>query len=468
MKPCPSLSAWLLLLVPLAAQEPTPPVAPTKPHSFDFHGKKIDDPYAWIKDKKNPETIKYIEAENAYREAVTKHLRPFEEKLYKEMLSHIKQTDLDVPVRDHGFWYYTKTEEGKQYPIYCRKKGSLDAAEEVLLDVNRLAGGQKFLSANPAGVSDDGKLYAFRTDTTGFREYYLSVKDLASGKLVEDRLVKVVDFEWAPDNKTCFYITEDAAKRPYRLYRHLIGEPKEQDVLVYEEKDELYRLHVHRTRDRKFLVHQSSSSTTTECRVLAADQPTGEFQVVGPRKEGVEYSLDHRDGLFYLRTNAQGRTNFSIQTVPVADLTRGTWTDFLPYNPAVLTQGITLFADFAVVPPAAVTAGRPISLRDLIGHVVRSEVEAFKQRQADRRLLKALTARQIKEGLAAGKVQSGGSDLDQHVDPEQAVATAIEAFADGLYLVVVDENEVKDLDGRVPVTAESRLTFIRLTMLAGG
>ena len=127
-----------------------------------------------------------------------------------------------------------------------------------------------------------------------------------------------------------------------------------------------------------------------------------------------------------------------------------------------------LFADFAVVPPAAVTAGRPISLRDLIGHVVRSEVEAFKQRQADRRLLKALTARQIKEGLAAGKVQSGGSDLDQHVDPEQAVATAIEAFADGLYLVVVDENEVKDLDGRVPVTAESRLTFIRLTMLAGG
>jgi oligopeptidase B len=205
------------------------------------------------------------------------------------------------------------------------------------------------MSANPLGISDDGKLCAFCTDTTGFREYYLSIKELATGKLLEDKLVKIVDFEWTPDNKTCFYVTEDAAKRPYRLYRHVIGEPKEKDVLVCEEKDELYRLRVHRTRDKKFLVHLSISSTTTECRILSADNPTGEFQVIQPRKEGVEYTVDHRDGLIYFLTNAQDRTNFCVQTVSVADGAKGTWNDFLPYNPDVFTQNIRLFKDFAVL-----------------------------------------------------------------------------------------------------------------------
>jgi oligopeptidase B len=351
MKLRAAILGLFLFVLPLVGQEaiPLPPVAPTKPHSFDFHGKQIEDPYAWLKDKKNPETIEYLKAENAYREALTRHLKPLEEKLNKEMLSHIKQTDLDVPVRDHGFWYYTKTEEGKQYPIYCRKKGNLEAEEEVLLDVNKLAAGQKYMSAIPLEVSDDGKLYAYSTDTTGFREYYLSIKELATGKLLEDKLVKVVGFEWAPDNKTGFYVTEDAAKRPYRLYRHVIGEPKEKDVLVFEEKDELYRLNLHRSHDKKFLVQVSFSSNTTECRFLHADDPTGEFQVIQPRKAGVEYTVDHRDGLFYIRTNAHDRTNFCIQTVPVEGGAKGTWTDFLPYNPDVFVQGITLFQDFAVV-----------------------------------------------------------------------------------------------------------------------
>lgn len=267
------------LLFTAQAPAPTPPVAPTRPYTLDFHDLKIQDPYYWLKDKKDPQTIKYIEAENAYREAVTKHLKPLEEKLYKEMLSHIKQTDLDVPVRDNGFWFYTKTVEGKQYPIYCRKKGSLEGAEDVLLDVNKLAEGQKYMSATPAGVSDDGKLYAYRTDTTGFREYYLSIKDLATGKLVEDKFVKMNGFEWAADNHTVFYTTEDAAKRPHKLYRHRIGEPKEKDALIYEEKDEKYRLSIDRTHDKKYLVHESASSTTTECWVLPTGQPAGEFQL---------------------------------------------------------------------------------------------------------------------------------------------------------------------------------------------
>src|SRR5262249_39000052 len=156
-------------------------------------------------------------------------------------------------------------------------------------------------------------------DTTGFREYYLSIKELATGKLVEDKLVKIAGFAWSSDNQTVFYVTEDEAKRPYRLYRHRIGEPKDKDLLVYEEKNAAYEVSIGRTRDKVFLVHTSTSSTTTECRVMAAAKPTGAFQVVQARQEGIEYSIDHRDGIFYSRTNAKGRTNFCIQTATVAD-----------------------------------------------------------------------------------------------------------------------------------------------------
>jgi oligopeptidase B len=343
--------AAILFSLPLAATGagPTPPVAPTKPYSFDFHGQKIDDPYHWLKEKTNPEVIRYIESENAYREGLTTPLKPFQDKLYREMLSHIKQTDLGVPVRDNGFWYYSRTEEGKQYPIYCRKRGSLAGAEEILLDVNRLAEGKKYISIQPRGVSDDGKLYAYLTDTTGFREYYLSVKDLQTGKVLENNFVKVSDVEWAGDNKTLFYVTEDAAKRPHQLFRHTLGEPKEQDKLIYDEKDELYRLSVSRTHDKKYLVHTSISSTTTEERVLDGRSPAGEFQVIAPRKEGVEYAIDHHDGLFHIRTNKDGAINFKWMTCPVADTNANGWKDFEPYKSSVFLESILLFKDFAVI-----------------------------------------------------------------------------------------------------------------------
>ncbi|CAN5351508.1 oligopeptidase B [soil metagenome] len=343
--------ATLWVVVPLAAQnaEPKPPVAPVKPHSFEFHGTTVQDPYFWLKDKTNPETIRYIEAENAYRQGVTKHLKPFEEKLYKEMLSHVKQTDLDVPVQDRGYWYYSRTEEGKQYPYYCRKKGSLKGAEEILLDVNALATGQKFMSAQPLGVRDDGQRYAYLTDTTGFREYYLPIKDLETGKLLKERFVKVAGFTWASDNTTFYYVTEDAAKRAHKLYRHTIGQPKEKDVLVYEEKDELFRLGVHRTHDRKYLVHSSHSATTSEERVLACSTPTLGFKIIAPRKDGVEYSVDHRDGFFHIRTNKDNAINFKWMTCPVTDTDFATWKDVEPYKPTVFLESIRLFKDYAVV-----------------------------------------------------------------------------------------------------------------------
>ena len=313
MKLC-ALFVILLISLLYAAPEVTskPPVAPTKPYHYDFHGRTIEDPYHWLKEKTNSEVIDYIKSENAYREALTGHLKPFEERLYHEMLSHIKQTDLGVPVRENGYWYYSRTEAGKQYPIYCRKKGSLAGAEEVLLDVNQLAEGKRFLSVRPEEVSDDGRLYAYVSDTTGFREYYLSIKDLKTGRLLEDRFVKVAGFTWAGDGKTLFYVTEDAAKRPHKLFRHTVGEPKGKDKLVYEEKDELYRLGVHRTHDKRYLMQTSVSSTTTECRFLEANTPDGEFRVFAPRREGLEYAVDHRDGLFHIRTNKDDAINFKI------------------------------------------------------------------------------------------------------------------------------------------------------------
>lgn len=333
----------------LVAQAPLPPVAPTQPHGFDFHGKRIEDPYFWMKDKTNPKVIKYLEAENAYRELVTKDLKPFENKLYDEILSHIQETDLSVPVRDGGYLVYSRTEKGKQYPIYCRKKGSLEAPEEILLDVNELAKGLKFLSAAPLGTSDDHNLLAYMTDTTGFREYYLSIKDLRTGKLIEDKLAKIAGFSWSGDGKTIFYVTEDAAKRPHKLFRHTLGEPKDKDVLVYEEKDELYRLGVGRTLDKKYLFYGVRSSTTTEGSLLDAKNPTGEWKLFAKRREGVEYSIDHRDGTFHIHTNADKATNFKWMTCQPGATEATNWKDFETPNPKVFIEGITVFRNHAVV-----------------------------------------------------------------------------------------------------------------------
>ncbi len=336
----------------VAAIDPTvsvPPVAKKVSTELRLHGATLVDDYAWLKDKKSPETIAYLEAENAYADAVMKPTLKLQDALYKEYLSRTKQTDLSVPYREGGYWYYSKTAEGKQYPTYCRKKGALDAPEEVILDVNELAKGEKFMSARVASVSDDGARIAVLTDTTGFREYMLSVKDLAIGTTLDNRFVKAASVAWAADGKTLFYVTEDAAKRPNKLWRHVVGAVREKDVLVYEEKDELFRLGVARTRDGKYLTSASASSTTTEQRFLAADEPAGTWTTLLPRETGHEYTADHRDGLFYIRTNRDRATNFKLVTCPVRDTDPKKWKEFRPHSGAVLIQGVSLFKEFAVI-----------------------------------------------------------------------------------------------------------------------
>jgi oligopeptidase B len=325
----------------------SPPVAPTRPHSMSLHGQNWADSYFWIKDKTDPETIKYIEAENAYTAAVTKPIEPLKDKLYTEILGRIKQTDLSVPYQHRGWWYYSKQIEGKQYGVRCRKKGSLDATEEVVLDGNELAKGQKFMGMGSSVISDDGNWLVYGVDFTGFREYYLYAKDLRTGKLLSDKpIVKASQVVFAADNKTIFYVTEDAAKRAHKLWRHVLGSDKHD--LVYEEKDELYRVGVNRSRDDKYIFAHSNSSNEAEWKVLPADQPTGEFRMILPREKDHQYSVNHRDGVFYILTNRDAK-NYRIVTAPATDPKPANWKELVPHRADVFVDGVNMFAGHLVM-----------------------------------------------------------------------------------------------------------------------
>jgi oligopeptidase B len=280
----------------------TPPVAPQVAHQEVRHGATVTDNYFWLREKTNPEVTKYLEAENAYTAAMTKGIQPFADSLYKEMLSHIKQTDLDVPVRRGEYLYYVRTEEGKQYPIRCRRKGSMDAPEEVLLDLNELAVGKKFVGLGAAVVSDDQNLMAYTLDYSGFRQYTLHVKDLSTGQTYADSAERVTSVEWAADNKTLFYTTEDdVTKRPDTLFRHTLGAQASEKI--YHEADELYDIGLEKTRDKKFLLLEIESKDTTEFRYLRATEQSKEFAVFLPREKKHRYYVDHRENEFLIRTN---------------------------------------------------------------------------------------------------------------------------------------------------------------------
>ncbi|HEY4046619.1 MAG TPA: S9 family peptidase [Acidobacteriaceae bacterium] len=325
-----------------------PPVARRQHTSITLHGHQLVDEYAWLRDKASPEVIAFLEQENAYTEGVMKPTEALQGKLYDEMVSHIKETDISVPVPDKGYFYYTRTEQAAQYPIYCRKNGSLDSPEEVILNVNELAQGQPFMALGAFAISDDGQLLAYSTDTTGFRQYTLHVKDLRTGQTLEDHAERVGSIVWASDNRTLFYTVEDQqTKRQFQLFRHTLGAPQENDALLFEETDERFNIGVGRTRDRKYIVLGISSHTTSEERFLPADQPEGEWTLIEPRRENIEYYADHRDGLLYLRVNDTART-FRLVTTPVDKPGRENWRELLPHRDDVMVEDIELFQSFAV------------------------------------------------------------------------------------------------------------------------
>ncbi|MGA2000618.1 MAG: S9 family peptidase [Terriglobales bacterium] len=325
---------------------PKPPVAKIIPKDVTVHGDPRIDNYFWLRDKQNPDVAAYLNAENAYTDAVMHGTEAFQDSLYKEMLGHIKQTDVQVPYREGGYWYYSRTEEGKQYPIFCRKAGALDAPEQITLDVNELAKGQKFMSLGAFMVSDDANLLAYSTDNTGFRQYKLHVKDLRTGALVEDVAEKTGSVAWAADNKTLFYTVEDHAKRLYRVYRHALGSGKPDD-LVYQEQDERFNVGVQRTRSRKYVLMEIGSLTTSEMRFLGSDQPTGEFKLINPRRQDHEYYADDHGDQFLIRTNDKGR-NFRLVTAPASDPGERNWKELVPHRPAVMLSNVDVFKDFYV------------------------------------------------------------------------------------------------------------------------
>jgi oligopeptidase B len=324
-----------------------PPPTEKKPKITEINGDKLVDNYFWIREKSNPAVIAHLEAENTYAAAVMKPTEPLQEKLYNEILSHIKQTDVNVPYRWGEYFYYTRTVEGKQYPIYCRKQGTLDAPEQILLDLNELAKGQKFMSVSSFVPSDDGTLLAYSTDNTGYRQYTLQVKNLRTGELLPERIERVDDMAWATDNKTIFYVTEDpVSKRNDKFFRHALGSDKYD--LIYEEKDELFDIGTERSRDKAVIMLGAFSKTSTEFRYIPADNPNAEWKTIIARQPEHEYDVDHRGNQFYIRTNKDAK-NFRVVMAPVSDPSEKNWKELVAHRPAVKVEGIDLFADHAVL-----------------------------------------------------------------------------------------------------------------------
>ena len=324
-----------------------PPITEKKPKTTEINGDRLVDNYFWLREKSNPAVIAHLEAENAYTAALMKPTEALQDTLYKEILSHIKQTDTNVPYRWGNYFYYSRTVEGQQYAILCRKQGNLDAPEQVLLDVNELAKGQKFMSVGAFVPSDDGNLLAYSTDNTGYRQYTLQIKNIRTGEILPDRVERINNLAWATDNKTIFYVTEDAVtKRNDKFFRHVLGTDKYE--LIYEEKDELFDIGTQRSRDKALIMLGAFSKTSNEFRFIPANNPNAEWKIVAPRQADHEYDIDHRNGLFYIRTNKAAK-NFRVVTAPVSDPSEKNWKEFVAHRPAVKIDGVDLFVDHAVL-----------------------------------------------------------------------------------------------------------------------
>jgi oligopeptidase B len=345
-----SATLALSALAPLArAQQLAPPVAPVVARVDTLHGDVRVDNYFWLREKTNPKVIAYLESENAYTLAAMKHTDVLQDKLYQEMLSRIKETDLSVPFRENGYWYYSRTEKGKNYPILCRKLGSLDAKEEVYLDENALATGKKFFSLGGTEVSPDGARIAYLQDTTALRVFTLYVKDLKSGRMLSDTIAAVVPgLAWANDNHTLFYMTADSARRNNAVWRHVVGDPRSKDVKVYQDDDVLNNVGVGRSKSGKFVLISDDGFTSSESRVIPTANPTAVARVIAPRKANVEYSIDHIDGAFLMVTN-DGARNFKVVRIPENDFSPAQWTDWLPHRDSVFVEGIEAFKHYVVV-----------------------------------------------------------------------------------------------------------------------
>jgi oligopeptidase B len=327
-----------------------PPVAPRRPHVVEAHGDRRTDDWYWLRERENSEVLALLEAENAYTEAMLGHTDGLQQQLYDEIVARIQETDLSVPARKGDYWYYARTIEGLQYPVACRRQGGADGPEQVLLDENVLAEGHDFLAVANDEVSPDHRLLAYATDYDGGERYGLRFRDLATGDdlpdLVEDTYYGVA---WAADSSTVFYTKVDEAMRPHQLWRHRVGTPADDDVLVFQEDDDRFWIDVHLTRSERYLLLRLESKVTSEVWYLPADDPIGEFRVIRPREQDVEYSVDHHDDRFFVVTNADGAENFKLVAAPVATPGREHWVEVVPHREDVKLDGAEAFARHLVL-----------------------------------------------------------------------------------------------------------------------
>ncbi|MEO0835541.1 MAG: S9 family peptidase [Cyanobacteria bacterium J06642_3] len=325
------------------------PIADQHPHELVTHGDTRIDNYYWLRQQEDSTVIDYLEAENSYTEAQMQHTKELQQSLYDEMLSRIKETDLSVPYRLQDYYYYSRTEEGQAYPIFCRKYQSLDASEEILLDQNKLAADHEFFSLGVASISPNQQILAYSVDTTGAEQYTLHFLDLSTRKLYPQTIPNTYySFAWGNDSRTAFYTKIDAANRPYQLWRHGLENSPNDDVLVYQEDNESYFLGVGKTRSRAYILLSLSSMVTSEVRYLDADHPQGEFKLFQPRRTGIEYGIEHHSDRFYIVTN-EDAINFKLMSTKVDATDKANWKTLIPHRPDVMLEGIDAFAEHLVI-----------------------------------------------------------------------------------------------------------------------
>jgi len=329
---------------------PVAPIAEVKPKSLNYLGKEFIDNYYWLREKESEEVINYLKAENDYTTSMMKHTEELQNDLYEEIKSRIKEKDMSVPVFEDGYYYYSRTEEGKQYSIYCRKKGSLDALEEVLLDGNVLAKGKEYFKLGEFAISPNNNILAYSADYNGSESYTIYIKDLETGKLAKETIPdSYYGLEWANDNEHFFYTKFDNTHRPYQLWRHRLGTAGDKDVLVFEELDESFFLGIDKSKDDSFLFLDLGSQITSEVHYLDANKPEGEFKVIQPKLKGVEYSVEHFKGDFYILTNSDGAQNFKLVKAPTTSPSKNNWEPVFPYDKNRYLRGFEPFENYFVI-----------------------------------------------------------------------------------------------------------------------
>ncbi len=330
-------------------QNLVPPRAKKIQKALTIHGDTRIDNYFWLKERDNPEVIEYLKAENEYKNAVLKHAVKLQKKLYKEIVGRIKQTDMSVPYKDNGYFYYTRYEKGQEQPIYCRKKATPDAKEEVMLDVNEMAKGHDYYQVVGTNVSEDNKFLAFGVDTVSRRKYTVYFKDLETGEILPDAILNTTGgAAWANDNKTLFYATKDSTLRPFKIMKHVLGTDSSEDVEIYHEIDNTFNTYVYKSKSKKYIFIGCFSTLSTEFRFLDADNPDGEFKIFNPRERDHEYSIEHFENKFYIVTNWKAK-NFRLMETPVDKTTDFHWKEVIPHRDDVLLEDIEVFKDYLVV-----------------------------------------------------------------------------------------------------------------------